>query len=138
MPVSIHRTNTQFSLPSNWHRPSELLPYQSQYSMGLSSWILTGSILTSSLNSKMIPSISKSVFISTHTTIPFQVFSVRQDSSPTLHALLLVQTSGLHQGLMQVMYHMFLCQTCMHHKPYRLLKQVQISEKPWILSPWIS
>src|SRR5882724_8059374 len=54
MPVSIHRTITQYSLPSNWHRPSELLPYQSQYSVDLSSWMLKGSILTSDLNSKMI------------------------------------------------------------------------------------
>ena len=35
MPVSIHRTIARYSLPSNWHRPSELLPYQSQSSMDL-------------------------------------------------------------------------------------------------------
>src|SRR5882724_5164686 len=29
MPVLIHRTSAQYSLPSNWHRPSKLLPYQS-------------------------------------------------------------------------------------------------------------
>src|SRR5882724_3574641 len=55
MPVSIHRTTAQFSLLSNWYCPSEPLPYQSQYSMDLSSWMLKGSILTSGLNSEMIP-----------------------------------------------------------------------------------
>src|SRR5882724_5814141 len=55
MPASIHRTTTQYSLPSNWHRPSELPPYQSLSSMDLSSWMLKGSIPTSCLNSKRIP-----------------------------------------------------------------------------------
>src|SRR5467141_1521617 len=54
IPVSIHRTSSQYSLLSNWHCPSELLPYPSQSFMDLSSWILKGSILTSSLNSEMI------------------------------------------------------------------------------------
>src|SRR5882672_7784952 len=35
-----------------------------------------------------------------------------KDSSPSLHALLLVWTSGLHQRLLQVMYHLFPHQTC--------------------------
>ena len=64
MPVSIHRTITQYSLPSNWHRPSELLPYQSQSSMDLSSWMLKGSILTSGLNSKRIPFLQNTSTIS--------------------------------------------------------------------------
>src|SRR5882672_5551885 len=55
MPVSIHRTSARYSLPSNWHCPSELLPYPSQPFVDLSSWILKGSIPTSSLNSEMIP-----------------------------------------------------------------------------------
>src|SRR5467141_877471 len=55
MPLSIHRTTTWYSLPSSWHHPSKLLPYQSQPSMDLSSWMLKGSILTFSLNSKRIP-----------------------------------------------------------------------------------
>src|SRR5882724_11955266 len=55
MPVSIHRTTTWYSLPSNWHRPSELLPYQSQPSTDLSSWMLKSSIPTFGLNSKRIP-----------------------------------------------------------------------------------
>src|SRR5882724_5420752 len=55
MPVLTHRTTTRYSLLSNWHHPSELLPYQSQSSVDLSSWMLKGSILTSSLNSKRIP-----------------------------------------------------------------------------------
>jgi len=54
MPVSIHRTIAWYSLPSNWHHPSELPPYQSQSSVDLSSWMLKGSIPTSVLNSKMI------------------------------------------------------------------------------------
>src|SRR5882724_10984250 len=55
MPVSTHRTIARYSLPSNWHCPSELPPYQSQSFMDLSSWMLKGSILTSNLNSEMIP-----------------------------------------------------------------------------------
>src|SRR5882672_10715763 len=35
-----------------------------------------------------------------------------KDSLPSPHALLLVRTSGLHQRLLQVMYHLFPCQTC--------------------------
>src|SRR5882724_4360022 len=55
MPVLIHRTTAQYSLLSNWHRPSELPPYQSQSSLDLSSWMLKGSIPTSGLNSERIP-----------------------------------------------------------------------------------
>src|SRR5882724_74663 len=55
MPVSIHRTTAWYSLLSNWHCPSELLPYQSQFSMDLSSWMLKGSILTSGLNFERVP-----------------------------------------------------------------------------------
>src|SRR5882724_10046879 len=55
MPASIHRTISRYSLLSNWHRPSELLPYQSQSSVDLSSWMLKGYIPTSDLNSEMIP-----------------------------------------------------------------------------------
>src|SRR5882724_5815034 len=55
MPVSIHKITDQYSLLSNWHHPSKLLPYQSQPSMDLSSWILKGSIPTSSINSERIP-----------------------------------------------------------------------------------
>src|SRR5882672_4819144 len=55
MPVSIHRTSTRYSLPRNWHRPSELLPYLSKPFVDLSSWTLKGSIPTFGLNSEMIP-----------------------------------------------------------------------------------
>src|SRR5882672_10636916 len=55
MPVSIHRTSAWYSLPSNWHRPSKLLPYLSQPFVDLSSWMLKGSIPTFGLNSEMIP-----------------------------------------------------------------------------------
>src|SRR5882724_13581576 len=55
MPVSIHRTTAWYSLMSNWHHPSELLPYQSQSSMDLSSWILKASIPTSGITSERIP-----------------------------------------------------------------------------------
>src|SRR5882724_4460759 len=54
MPVSIHRTSAWYSLPSNWHRPSELLPYQSQSSMDLSLWMLKSFIPTSDLNFERI------------------------------------------------------------------------------------
>src|SRR5882672_11644925 len=53
MPVSIHRTSSWYSLPSNWNHPSELLPYPSQPFMDLSSWMLKGSILTFGLNFEM-------------------------------------------------------------------------------------
>src|SRR5882724_1939345 len=55
MPVLIHRTSTRYSLPSNWHRPSELLPYQSQSFMDLSLWMLKSFIPTSDLNFERIP-----------------------------------------------------------------------------------
>src|SRR5882672_2299238 len=55
MPLSIHRTTARYSLLSSWHCPSELLPYHSQPSVDLSSWMLKGSILTFSLNSERIP-----------------------------------------------------------------------------------
>src|SRR5882724_4436689 len=55
MPVLIHRTSAWYSLPSNWHRPSELLPYQSQSSVDLSLWMLKSFIPTSDLNFERIP-----------------------------------------------------------------------------------
>src|SRR5882724_11968267 len=55
MPVLIHRTSTWYSLPSNWHHPSELLPYQSQSSVDLSLWMLKSFIPTSDLNFERIP-----------------------------------------------------------------------------------
>src|SRR5882672_8288889 len=55
MPVSTRRISARYSLPSNWHRPSELPPYPSQSFVDLSSWMLKGSIPTSGLNSEMIP-----------------------------------------------------------------------------------
>jgi len=54
MPVLIHRTSARYSLPSNWHCPSELLPYQSQSSMDLSLWMLKSFTPTSNLNFKRI------------------------------------------------------------------------------------
>src|SRR5882672_9490138 len=38
-----------------------------------------------------------------------------KDSSPSPHALLLVWTSSLCQRLLQVMSHLFPCQTCVPH-----------------------
>src|SRR5882724_10008185 len=55
MPVSIHRTTTRYSLLNNWHRPSELLPYQSQPLVDLSSWMLKGSIPTFGINFERVP-----------------------------------------------------------------------------------
>src|SRR6266481_10008801 len=52
MPLPTHRTFTRYLLQSNWHRPFELLPYPSQSYMDLLSWILKGSMLTSSLQYK--------------------------------------------------------------------------------------
>src|SRR5882724_2147396 len=54
MPVLIHRTSARYSLPSNWHHPSELLPYQSQSSVDLSLWMLKSFIPTSDLNFERI------------------------------------------------------------------------------------
>src|SRR5882724_6510498 len=54
MPVLIHSTSARYSLPSNWHCPSELLPYQSQSSMDLSLWMLKSFTPTSNLNFKRI------------------------------------------------------------------------------------
>src|SRR5882724_11154262 len=68
MPVSIHRTTTWYSLLSNWHRPSELLPYQSQPFVDLSSWMLKGSILTFGLNFKRIP-LPKNTSITSQTPV---------------------------------------------------------------------
>src|SRR5882724_11133091 len=55
MPASIHRTTARYSLPSNWNRPSELPPYQSQSFVDLSLWMLKGFIPTFGLNSERIP-----------------------------------------------------------------------------------
>src|SRR5882724_11142971 len=55
MPVLIHRTSTRYSLLSNWHCPSKLLPYQSQSFMDLSLWMLKSFIPTSDLNFERIP-----------------------------------------------------------------------------------
>ena len=63
MPASIHRITTWYSLPSNLHHPSKILPYQSQSSMDLS-WILKGSILTSGINSERIPFLQNTLTIS--------------------------------------------------------------------------
>src|SRR5882724_11066285 len=57
--------------------------------------------------------------------------SFRSDEDPTSspYAILLVQTSSLRQGLLQIVHHLFLCQTCV--PPYGLLKQLPIPKKPW-------
>src|SRR5882724_334300 len=43
---------------------------------------------------------------------PSRSFRSDQDPSSSLHAILLVQTSSLHQGLLQIVHHLFLHQTC--------------------------
>src|SRR5882672_6593317 len=53
-----------------------------------------------------------------------------KDSSPSPHALLFVWTSGLRQRLLQIMY-LCSCTKTVRHRPYRLLKQLPIPEKPW-------
>src|SRR5882724_8710060 len=83
MPVSIHRTTAQYSLPSNCHHPFKLAPYQSQPSVDLSSWMLKGSILTSGLNSKRIPSLQNTLTISQTHSGPsiLMVYSTTSDAS---------------------------------------------------------
>src|SRR5882724_9726941 len=68
MPVSTHRTTARYSLLSNWHHPSELLPYQSQPFVDLSSWMPKGSIPTFSLNSERIP-LPKNTSITSQTSV---------------------------------------------------------------------
>src|SRR5882672_9331371 len=43
---------------------------------------------------------------------PCRSFQSDKDSLPSPHALLLVWTSGLHQRLLQIVYHLFPHQTC--------------------------
>src|SRR5882724_6403194 len=83
MPASIHRTTTQYSLPSNWHCPSKIPPYQSQSSVDLSSWKLKGSIPTSGLNSQRIPFLQNTSTISQTPSGPFilMVYYVTSDTS---------------------------------------------------------
>src|SRR5882724_11823200 len=52
MPLLICRITNRFSLPRNWHRPSELHPYLSQSFAVLSLWMLTLFILTFELDSE--------------------------------------------------------------------------------------
>src|SRR5882724_2712691 len=82
MPVLTHRTTTQYSLPRNWHGPFKLLPYQSQSSVDLSSWMLKGSIPTSGLNSKRIPFLQNTLTISqTHGPCTLMVYYGTPDAS---------------------------------------------------------
>src|SRR6266481_9518752 len=53
MPLLTCRTFAWYSLLSNWHCPLELLPYPSLSYVDHSSWILKGSMSTSSLNYEM-------------------------------------------------------------------------------------
>src|SRR5882724_5161789 len=64
MPVLIHRTTARYSLLSNWHCPSKLLPYQSQSSVDLSLWMPKSFIPTSDLNSERIPFLQNTSTIS--------------------------------------------------------------------------
>src|SRR5882724_10927481 len=144
MPASIHRTTTRYSLPRKWHHPSELLPYQSQPFMDLSSWMLKGSIPTFGLNSERIPlpkntsitsqtpvgpltqmvyfatsdtSMSQTLaifdymFFNIHMIIPLQVISVRQKHFTKSECTITGPDFCLCQKLLQVMCHLFPCQT---------------------------
>src|SRR5882724_5119720 len=93
MPVSIHRTIAWYSLPSNWHHPSELPPSQTQSSVDLSSWMLKGSIMTSGLNSKMIPFLQDTSTISQIPSGPsiLMVYYTTSDTSIPLQVILLRQ-----------------------------------------------
>src|SRR5882724_399096 len=44
---------------------------------------------------------------------PCRSFWSDEDPSSSPYAILLVQTSSLHQGLLQIVHHLFPCQTCM-------------------------
>jgi len=145
MPASIHRSTARYSLPSNWHYPSKLPPYQSQSSMDLSSWMLKGSIQTSGLNSKRIPFLQNTSTISQTPSGPLilmgycatsdasmsklqqspttcspvltwpshcRSFWSEKDPPSSPHAILLVWTSSICQELLQIMHHLFPCQTC--------------------------
>src|SRR5882672_1380954 len=83
MPVSTCRISAQYSLPSNWHHPSELLPYPSQSFVDLSSWMLKGSIPTSGLNSEMIPFLPNTLTLSQtpHGPSTLMVYSIIPDVS---------------------------------------------------------
>ena len=138
MPASIHRTTTQYSLLSNWHCPSELPPYQSQLSVDLSSWMLKGSILTSSINSQRIPFQQNTLTFSQNCG-PWNSGCIYVLDSRNLQLCVLQyshnhplaghfgQTKMLHQvhmhyywprlpslsqRLLQIMYHLLLHQTC--------------------------
>src|SRR5882724_12070925 len=162
MPVSIHRTTAQYSLPSNWHHPSELPLYQSKSSMDLSSWMLKGSILTSELredpistehlNNKSDPKWTlnpdgllchlRCIYVLNSSNLQLCVLQYSHDHPLAGH---FGQTKTLHQVHMQyywsrlpvyVKNYCKLCTTCSHakpvcHKPYGLLKQLPIPEKPW-------
>ena len=58
------------------------------------------------------PAISDYMFSSTHMTIPLTSFRSDEDPSSSPYAILLVWTSSLHQGLLQIMHHLFPHQTC--------------------------
>src|SRR5882672_6294359 len=83
MPVSTRRISARYSLPSNWHHPSELPPYPSQSFVDLSSWMLKGSIPTSGLNSEMIPFLPNILTLSQtpHGPSTLMVYSVIPDVS---------------------------------------------------------
>src|SRR5882724_385979 len=105
MPASIHRTIAQYSLLSNWHCPSELLPYQSQSSVDLSSWMLKGSIPTSVPKFKMIPfpqntsTISQTpsepsflmVYYATSDTFMFRIMAISDSMFSSTHTTITLQ-----------------------------------------------
>jgi len=95
-------------------------------------WTFNPMVYYPTLDASMfqIPEISNYVFFSTRTTTPFQVISVRRRPTSSPYAILLVRTSSLRQGLLQIVHHLFPCQTCAP-QTYRLLKQLPIPEKPW-------
>src|SRR5882672_1734306 len=113
MPVSIHRTSAWYSLLSNWHRPSKLLPYPSQPFVDLSSWILKGSILTSSLNSEMIPFLQNTstisqtpsgpsilmVYYATSDTSMFQILAISDSMFFSIHTTTPLQVISVRQRL---------------------------------------
>jgi len=146
MQLSVHRTSSWYSHPSNWHCPPSYHPnnprplrishhgYQKAPHWHPNStprgsqfcWTPQQSIrpkvdlnpsATSDVSMSQILTIFDFVFFSVHMSTPLQDILCNKDTPPSLNTLLLVQTSCLCQGLLQAMHHLFLCQT---HTPQTL------------------
>src|SRR5882724_8756045 len=163
MPVSIHRTTTWYSLPSKWHHPSKLLPYQSQSSMDLImdaerlhsefwSQLREDPISAEHLDNQSDPQWTlnpdgllchlRCIYVPNSGNLRLRVLQYPHNHPLSGH---LSQTKTLHQVHRQYywsrlpVYVKDYCKSCTTsshakpecHKPYGLLKQLPIAEKPW-------